>query len=100
MSPLSHVALVTVCTTASLLVHVTGCPTVALVDDGAKANLAIDTLAAAGAGALVAPDCDVPAVGSPRGAPGWTTILRGALPTGTVARTERDARSTIDTSLD
>src|SRR5207253_9471670 len=49
---------------------------------GAKANLSIVT-------ALVELD----------GA-GWTTILRGALPTGTVAFTVRDIRSTTDRSFE
>src|SRR5258708_31936910 len=91
MSPESQapVALVLVWATGSLLVKVIAWPALTVIVAGAKANLAMLRLAAAGwpAGAFAL-------------APGCTTILRGAVPTGTVAVTLASARSTTDTSFE
>src|SRR2546423_8557117 len=90
MSPESHApsALVLVCATGSLLVNVIAWPGLTVIVAGANAKLAMLTFGAAAA------------AGWPAAGPGWTTILRGALPTGTVAVTLRSARSTTDTSFE
>src|SRR5437660_4153434 len=90
MSPESHPppALVLVCATGSLLVNVIAWPGLTVIVAGANANLPMPTLAAPVAGP--------PAVAGP----GWTTILRGPLPTATVAVTLCSARSTTDTSFE
>src|SRR5713101_4904155 len=91
MSPESHApaALVLVCATGSLLVKVIAWPGLTVIVAGANANLPMPTLtapvtAAAAAGAVA----------------GWTTILRGPLPTATVAVTLCSDRSTTDTSFE
>src|SRR5450631_4237307 len=72
------------CGAPSSLRHVTVLPGATVIGDGAKAKFAIDT--AGGAAALLA-------------ATGWTTILRGALPTAIVVVLPL-ARSTALTSFD
>jgi hypothetical protein len=110
ISPESHapVALVLVCAIGSLLVNVIAWPGLTVIVAGANANLLMLTLAAsaavapaaAGAGAdgagaepcgaagVVAPPAGWPA-GPLALVHGCTTILRGALPTGTVATPRR-----------
>src|ERR1700730_6496715 len=80
--------LVLVCATGSLLVNVIAWPGLTVIVVGANANLPMLTLAAPAAGTLAAADT------------GWTTIFRGALPTGTGAVTLCSARSTTDTSFE
>jgi hypothetical protein len=107
ISPESHaaVALVLVCAIGSLLVNVIAWPGLTVIVAGANANLlmlmltrrasAAGATAAAGAGAepcgaagVVAPPAGWPA-GPLALVHGCTTILRGALPTGTVATPRR-----------
>ena len=102
ISPESHaaVALVLVCAIGSLLVNVIAWPDLIVIVAGANANLLMLTLAAAGAGADGAgaePCAAAGVVAPPAGWPagplalvhGCTTILRGALPTGTVVTPRR-----------
>src|SRR5205085_459721 len=72
-------------------VQVMDCPTEMVIVAGANANLAM----------LTATAC--PCAGTPPltgTAPDWTTILRGALPTGIVVVTALLVRSTTETSFD
>src|SRR5690349_6707593 len=108
ISPESHTPLVLVCVTESLLVTATDWPAFTVTDFGENAKLAMlkppapAGLLAAGADGEVGAGW---AAGAPPEAlagtaPGCTTILRGAFPTGTVAFTERSERPTTVTSLE
>src|SRR5258708_38184516 len=66
------------------------CPAEMVIVAGANANLAMLTVTGAAA-------CTPPLTGT---APDWTTILRGALPTGIVVITALLVRSTTETSFD
>src|SRR6266571_5987824 len=79
ISPESHVpsALVLVWATGSLLVNVIAWPGLTMIVAGVNANFPMATLGH-----------------------GWSTILRGAAPTGTVAITLCSARSTTDKSFE
>src|SRR2546430_738651 len=82
-------ALVLVCAIGSLLVKVIAWPGLTVIVAGANANLPMPTLAAPATGAVAA-----------GAVAGCTTILRGPLPTATVAVTFCSARSTTDTSFE
>ena len=94
------------------MVHVTGWPAATVMLAGEKANLLIETAAAAAdAGAAAAVGAGALSSGRGWAAAGWarlgcaagpgcSTILRGALPTGMVSATRPAVTSTSETSFE